>query len=87
MFKTNGQPDINKIFIFAKDTYQGKHQLLINNKESIGLFKYLNHSKAFTEYSNCMDDIYENTEEYNRNKKRKIMIVFEDVILISLFSE
>ena len=54
--------------------------MLINNKESIGLLKHLNHSKAFTEYSNCMDDIYENIEEYNRNKKRKTTIVFEDVI-------
>ena len=54
--------------------------MLINNKESIGLLNYLNHSKAFTEYSNCMDDIYENIEEYNRNKKRKTTIVFEDVI-------
>ena len=27
-----------------------------------------------------MDDIYKNTEEYNVNKKRKIFIVFRDMI-------
>ena len=56
-----------------------KHQLLINKRESTDL-KYLNYSKAFTEYSNDMDDINENIEEYNLNKKRKILIVFDDMI-------
>ena len=27
-----------------------------------------------------MDDIYKNIEDYNPNKKRKIMIVFDDMI-------
>ena len=27
-----------------------------------------------------MDDIYKNIEEYNPNKKRNILIVFDDVI-------
>ena len=35
---------------------------------------------AFIEYSNDMDDIYINIEEYNPNKKRKILIVFNDMI-------
>ena len=42
--------------------------------------KYLNDSKALIEYSNNMDDIYKNSEEYNPNKKRKILIVFDDMI-------
>ena len=29
-------------------------------------------SKTFIEYSNDMDDIYKNNEEYNPNKKRKM---------------
>ena len=41
---------------------------------------HLNDSKAFIEYSNYMDDIYKNIEEYNPNKKRKILIVFDDMI-------
>ena len=40
----------------------------------------LNDSKAFIEYSNDMDKIYKNIEKYNPNKKRKILIVFDDMI-------
>ena len=55
--------------------------MLINKGESTSL-KYLNGSKAFIiEYSNDMDDIYKNTVEYNANKKRKILIVFDDMIV------
>ena len=53
--------------------------MLINKRKSTGL-KYLNDSKAFTEYSNDMKDIYKNIEDYNPNKKRKILIVFDDII-------
>ena len=37
-------------------------------------------SKAFIEYSNDMDDVYKNIEEYNPNKKLKMLIVFDDMI-------
>ena len=50
---------------------------LIN--ESTGL-KHLNDSKTFAEYSNDMDYIYKNIEQYNLNKKRKMLIVFHDMI-------
>ena len=40
----------------------------------------MSNSKAFIEYSNDMDDVYKNIEEYNSNKKRKILIVFDDMI-------
>ena len=36
--------------------------------------------KAFIEYSNDMQDVYENIEEYNIGKKRKILIVFDYMI-------
>ena len=75
----NHEPDIDKIFLYAKDPYEAKYQLLINKRESTGL-KYLNDSKAFIEYSNDMDDIYIKIEEYNPNKKQKIFIVFDDMI-------
>ena len=32
------------------------------------------------EYSNDMQDIYKNIEEYNIGKKRKILIIFDDMI-------
>ena len=58
----NDKPDIDKIYLYAKDPYEAKYQLLINKRENTGL-KYFNDSKAFLQYSNDMDDIYENIEE------------------------
>ena len=65
--------------MYAKGSYEAKYQFLINKRESTRL-KYLNYSTAFIEYSNDMDNIYKNIEEYNRNKKQKIIIVFDDII-------
>ena len=75
----NRQPDIDKICLCAKDPYGTRYQLLVNKGEGTGL-KHLNDSKAFIEYSNDMDDIYKNIEEYILNKERKILIVFDDMI-------
>ena len=50
--------------------------MLINKREST----CLNDCKAFIEYSNDIDNIYKNTEEYNSNKKRKTMIIFIKMI-------
>ena len=68
-----------KNFLYAKDPYEAKCQLLIKKRESTHL-NHLNDSKAFIEYSNDMDDIYKNLEEYNLIKKCKISIVFDDMI-------
>ena len=69
----------DKICLYAKDPYEAKYQLLINKRESTAL-KYLNDSKSFIEYSNDMDNIYKNIKEFNPNKKRRILIVFDDMI-------
>ena len=69
----NLEPDIDKIYLYGKDPYRAKCQLLIKKRESTRL-KYLNGSKAFIEYSHGMDDIYENIEEYNPNDKPKVLI-------------
>ena len=34
-----------------------------------------------------MGDIYTNIEEYNQNKKRKILIVFDDMIVDILYNK
>ena len=39
-----------------------------------------NNSIAFIKYSNDINDIYKNIEQYSPNKKQKILIVFDDVI-------
>ena len=41
-------PDINKIYLYAKDPYEAKYQLSINKRQSTGL-KYLKNSKVFIE--------------------------------------
>ena len=61
----------------AKDPYEAKYQFLIDKRESTGL-KHFNDPKAFIEYSNGMQDFYKNIDEYNVDKERKILIVFDD---------
>ena len=41
---------------------------------------YLNDPNAFIECSETMDDVYENIDDYNQSRKRKILIVFDDMI-------
>ena len=73
------EPDIDTFYIYAKDPYETKYQLLISEGGSTGL-KYLNHLKSFMEYSNDMDDFYKKNEEYNTSKIRKVLIFFDDMI-------
>ena len=75
----NNQPDIDKIYLYPKDQFQAKYQFLINRRESTGL-KHFNDPKAFTDYSNDMQDVYKNISEYNEDKEPKILIVFDDMI-------
>ena len=67
------------IYLYAKDPYGAKYQLLINKREST-ILNYLKDPKVFIEYSNDMDDIYKNIEEQNPNKNRKILIAFDNMI-------
>ena len=62
-----------------KDPHEVKYQLLINKLRGVGL-KHCTNSKVFIEYSNYMDAIYENIEEYNPNKEHKILVVCDDII-------
>ena len=75
----NNELDIDKKFLYAKDLHEAKYQFLINKRENTDL-NHFNDSKAFIKYSNDEDDIYENIEEYNPNKKRKTLIVFDNII-------
>ena len=75
----NNQSDIDKIYLYSKDPYKAKNQYVINKREKVG-FKHYDDFKAFIEYSNDMQDVYKNIEEYNYGKKRKVLIVFYDMI-------
>ena len=76
---TKKQPDIDKIYLYAKDPYEAKYQHLINILEKVGL-KCFNDPKAFIEYSNDMHDVYKNVNDYDLDKENKILIVFDDTI-------
>ena len=71
------QPDIEKIYLYAKDLNEIKYQLLIKKREDAGI-KHLNHSKAFVEYSGTMV-VYSNIDDYNQERNKKILIGFDDM--------
>ena len=73
------QPDIDKIYLYAKDPYESKYQYLINKRESVGI-NHFHDPKAFIEYSNDMHYVYKNIDDYNPDKENKILIVFDDMI-------
>ena len=76
----NKQKDIDKIYLYAKDFSEPKYEYLIRNRKNVGT-EHLNDSKAFNKYSNTMNDVYENIDNYNPNKRRKIIITFDDMIV------
>ena len=67
--------------MYARDPYEAKYQYLIKIREEVGL-KHFNDPKAFIEYSNDMQDVYKNVDEYNTDKECKILIAFDDMILL-----
>ena len=73
----NEQRDI--YYLYAKDLSEPKYEHLIKNRENAGI-KHLNDSKAFIDCSNTMNDVYENIDLYNLNKRRKVLIVFDDMV-------
>ena len=66
--------------MYAKDLSEPKYEFLIKNRQNAGI-KHVNHSKAFIECSNIVDDVYENIDDYNPSRKRKVLIIFDDMIL------
>ena len=73
------QPDIDKIYLYAKDPYGAKYHYIINKREKVGLDHFYD-PKAFMEYSDDMLDVYKNIEDYNPDKKRKALIAFDLMI-------
>ena len=71
--------DIDKIYLYVKDPFESKYQLLINRREKIRT-KKLKNSKEFIDYLQTIDVVYENLEDYNPPKKRKVLILFNDMI-------
>ena len=76
----------DKIYLYAKDTNEEKYQYLINKREQVGI-KNLNDPHAFIEYSNDMNDVLENINNYNKNRDKKVLIIFGDMIADIMRSE
>ena len=70
---------IDKIYLYAKDTDEDKYQYLINKREQAGI-KNLNDPHAFIEYSNEMNDVLEDINNYDKNRDKKVLIIFDDMI-------
>ena len=60
------QPDIDKIYLYVKDSFQSKHHI----REKVRI-KELKTPEAFIDYSKTNNDVYENIEDYNPTKKKK----------------
>ena len=75
----NGRNDIDKIYLYARDLSGPKYEYLIKKPEDVGI-KYLNNANAFIECRNAMDDVYENIDDYNPSRRRKVLVVFDDMI-------
>ena len=73
------QDDIDKIYLYPKDLSKAKYKFLIKKCGNVGI-KHLSDSNVFTECSNTVDDVYENIDDYNPNRQRKILTVFDDMI-------
>ena len=75
----NEQNDIDKIYLYATDLSEPKYEYLIKKREDVGI-KHVNIPNAFIECSNIVDDVYEKIHDSNPSKKRKIFVVFDDMI-------
>ena len=75
----NNLHPIDKIYLYAKDINEPKYEYLVNKREQAGI-KNLNDPHAFIEYSDDMDDVFDDINNYNKNRDKKVLIVFDDMI-------
>ena len=80
----NEQHDIDKIYLYRRDLSESKYEYLIKKREDAGI-KHVNNPNAFMKCSDTMDDVYENINDYNPIRKRKKLIVFDDLIADIMF--
>ena len=62
----NQRPDTHKIYLFVKDPFESKYQLLTNGRENIGIKKF----KSIIDY----------LQTINPSKKWRVLIVFDNLI-------
>ena len=77
--KQNNNNPTDKIYLYAKNLIEPKYQIWIEKRENAGIKNY-NDPSGFIEYSNTMHDVFSNIDDYNPKRKRRILIVFDDMI-------
>ena len=61
--------DIDRIYLYVKDPFETKYQLLVNGREKVGI----ENPKALICYLQTINDVYENFENYNSTKKKRVL--------------
>ena len=69
----------DKIYLYVKDIHEPKYEYLINKREQARI-KNLNDPHAFIEYSDDMNDVLDDINNYNKNRDKTVLIVFDDMI-------
>ena len=78
--------DIYKIYLYVKDPFKPKYQLLIKEREKAEIKELRNYldinftANRFADYSHTTDDVYENVEEYKPLQKKRMLIVLDNII-------
>ena len=75
----NNLHPIDKIYLYAKDIHEPKYEYLINKREQARI-ENLNDPHAFIEYSDDMNDVLDGINNYNKNRDKKVLVVFDDMI-------
>ena len=83
---TNNLHPIDKKYLYVEDLQESKYKYLINKREQSGT-KNLNDPKAFIEYSDDMNDVLDDINNYNKNRNKKVSIIFDDMIADIMRSE
>ena len=75
----NNNNPVDKIYLYAKDLSEPKYEFLINNRVKAGINNF-DDPTAFIEYSNDMNDVFTNIDDYNIGRRIRVLIVFHDMI-------
>ena len=59
--------------------HKPKYEYSVNKREQAGI-KNLADPNAFIEYSDDMNDVLDDLNNYNKNRDKKVLIVFDDMI-------
>ena len=75
----NDTSPVDKIYLYAKDLSEPKYEFLIKDRENAGI-QHFNDPTAFIKYSNDMNDVFNNIDNYNLGRRKRVLIVFDDMI-------